>query len=301
MVIITGIFPWTLWLIQSLTTAIKKIRYNDEQVTGFIIIWVALITLFFSIPASKIDSYLLPIFPALALLIGRYAAEKELSEKYWSWLWCGFSVLIVVASVVLAFLPNQLFQHYNLTYHAQILNALFFGLIGSFGFFLFLLGRVPQRWLSIVIFATVCLLGVSFLQTTMHFKTTIKPIANIINPLLQPGDEVVTYESYYYDLPFYIHKKIIVVTDWDNPTTIQNDSWRGQMASLLQYQPQAREWLITDNQFWQQLFSKKRLYVILSKNKFPSFEITAQPSTVYILGKYGRNYLVTNQPTSNAS
>src|SRR5438067_261397 len=40
---------------------------------------------------------------------------------------------------------------------------------------------------------------------------SVKTLALQLKPLLQPGDEVMTYETYYQDLPFYLERRVTVV------------------------------------------------------------------------------------------
>lgn len=296
MAIIIGFLPWALWLLQSIYMAGKKVRFEGDTLAGFLLLWIGLITIFFSIPTSKINSYILPVFPGLALVVGRYVAEKNLTEKYWQWLFYLVSLFILVSGVILAFLPNSLFHHYDLSHHAQRLGAVILLCMGLFYFCLFYFTTPLQRWQSIIIFMAVGLVFLSLTESAFHYKPTIKPLVMLIKNQLQPTDEIVSYYNFYYDLPFYTQRRVTVVAAWNDPVVIDKDSWGGQMAALLAYQPQAREWLIGDAQFWQQWNSSHRLYVFLYKTKLATFEATAKPSTVYILGEYDRNYLVSNQP-----
>ncbi len=70
-VLLAGILPWTITLLDTLFNARKCIT-NDSGFNSalFLLIWTGLIFVFFSLSDSKLVSYILPIFPALALLIG---------------------------------------------------------------------------------------------------------------------------------------------------------------------------------------------------------------------------------------
>lgn len=73
-VILLGIFPWVLFLFQSLRFAAKKIQDNFQAANKeiFMLLWILLIFIFFSIPKSKIVGYIMPVFPPLAMLIAYY-------------------------------------------------------------------------------------------------------------------------------------------------------------------------------------------------------------------------------------
>ena len=67
-ILLLGIMPWLPLLPQSLAGALREER-RDFQPSKMLLIWCAFIFFFFSVSGSKLPSYILPIFPALALLI----------------------------------------------------------------------------------------------------------------------------------------------------------------------------------------------------------------------------------------
>lgn len=71
--LIIGIIPWLGLLLQSLLTSLRK-EQSQFQARKMLLIWAVFIFFFFSISGSKLPSYILPIFPALAILI---ACELE--------------------------------------------------------------------------------------------------------------------------------------------------------------------------------------------------------------------------------
>lgn len=82
MVIAVGFLPWTF----SLAVAIKRIWQDKSQpATLFLIIWVVLPFAFFSASNSKLPHYILPIFPALALLVGRAIVTSSLDDRPARW------------------------------------------------------------------------------------------------------------------------------------------------------------------------------------------------------------------------
>lgn len=70
-VLLLGIMPWLGVLLQSLWAG-RRDSENGFQSGKLLLIWCGFIFFFFSISSSKLPSYILPIFPALALLIARH-------------------------------------------------------------------------------------------------------------------------------------------------------------------------------------------------------------------------------------
>jgi 4-amino-4-deoxy-L-arabinose transferase-like glycosyltransferase len=74
LVLLVGFFPWTLLLPMAIKDAWQR-RFDDR--TCYLILWIALPLLFFSASNSKLPHYILPIFPALAILTGTAMAHRD--------------------------------------------------------------------------------------------------------------------------------------------------------------------------------------------------------------------------------
>jgi 4-amino-4-deoxy-L-arabinose transferase-like glycosyltransferase len=86
-ILVAGIVPWLGVLLQSLWEGLRDRHESSlagslDGATGrgfqpkkMLLIWAVFIFFFFSISDSKLPSYILPIFPALALLIAAYLAR----------------------------------------------------------------------------------------------------------------------------------------------------------------------------------------------------------------------------------
>ncbi len=86
-VIILGMFPWTGMLVQSVRASISEASSDDLLKMSFFNIWWVFVLLFFSISQTKLVSYILPMFPALAIIIGWNIARLESlrGENLLSW------------------------------------------------------------------------------------------------------------------------------------------------------------------------------------------------------------------------
>lgn len=77
-VVLAGAFPWSVHLpcmaSQLLYTGLKqqKMPIETKQKFVFLGVWFSFIFLFFSFSYSKIATYILPLFPALSLMLGYY-------------------------------------------------------------------------------------------------------------------------------------------------------------------------------------------------------------------------------------
>lgn len=73
--LIVGIFPWLGLLFQSMWNGLRQ-QTATFQPGKLLFIWATFIFVFFSVSNSKLPSYILPIFPALALLIAMHLEHK---------------------------------------------------------------------------------------------------------------------------------------------------------------------------------------------------------------------------------
>lgn len=81
--------PWTLFLPQALVLGIVLRGRVELSGWWFAVCWLATILLFFSVSSGKRDIYILPAFPAAALLVGwmwsRWSEPDSSHVGWWAW------------------------------------------------------------------------------------------------------------------------------------------------------------------------------------------------------------------------
>jgi hypothetical protein len=107
--LLAGLFPWSGLAVPALVRAAPRASRADL----FVLLWLALPLVFFSLAASKLPGYILPCVPPLAILVGRAAdrlvAEGETPERRLSGRVVAL-VGLVLASLVAAGAPAALFR-----------------------------------------------------------------------------------------------------------------------------------------------------------------------------------------------
>ena len=68
-VLLGTMLPWSCFIPGALSTAWADRRRESGQAGMFLLIWIGVVFLFFSLSSSKLVPYILPIFPPLAILI----------------------------------------------------------------------------------------------------------------------------------------------------------------------------------------------------------------------------------------
>ncbi|VWD17079.1 glycosyltransferase family 39 protein [Burkholderia lata] len=126
-VLLVGFLPWLSVAWQSIRHALRMPR----QPNGFspmlvLLIWSAFIFLFFSTSHSKLISYVLPVAPSLALIIGAYLPLMS-ADRFRRHL-LGYLVFFVVAAFGIIFLgyqgdartPNALYRAFQMWLYAAL-------------------------------------------------------------------------------------------------------------------------------------------------------------------------------------
>lgn len=80
-VVMIGFFPWTAFLAQAFAKGVKE-KGEKRNSCIFLAIWASAVFVFFSLSQTKLVSYILPMFPSLALLVGYYLDKAWEQERY---------------------------------------------------------------------------------------------------------------------------------------------------------------------------------------------------------------------------
>lgn len=110
-VTLLGWIPWAIFAIVAIVLAIRKVRdRNAGPLNTFLLIWIAVVVVFFSMSKSKLPGYILPAIAPGILLLANYLQEKKSAR-----ISPALSVLhgLVVAAMVFAALTlgSTLLQH----------------------------------------------------------------------------------------------------------------------------------------------------------------------------------------------
>lgn len=82
-ILLVSITPWLLSLVTALWQAMRAATRGTFHPLTFLLAWSVAVFGFFSVSGSKLPSYILPIFPALAVLIGWQLARADRRFLVW--------------------------------------------------------------------------------------------------------------------------------------------------------------------------------------------------------------------------
>ena len=111
-ILLAGLLPWSSILPQSITRGWQ----SKNDMSRFLVIWIVAIFVFFSAATSKLSTYLLPVFPACALLMACYLSEyisnpRPKARRGWI---IGIACWLVPIVLLAAYaIPNDPWTYWN--------------------------------------------------------------------------------------------------------------------------------------------------------------------------------------------
>ena len=210
-----GFFPWIALLPQ---TARDMWRERSEDTSQFLALWALLPLIFFSFSNSQLPQYILPIFPALALVTGRFLAERLSGADANGWrrlLMPWLCVMSVTMYLLLgAAWPNLLVRHIR---PAVSENSVLLALASAALLLIFVIcvnGYRKKLWngCEAVYLSTATALAVFFvvlaqMTTPVSVERGSRSLARAAAPFIAPEDRMVFYDTYLAGVPFYLDRR----------------------------------------------------------------------------------------------
>jgi 4-amino-4-deoxy-L-arabinose transferase-like glycosyltransferase len=221
-ILLAGMLPWTVLMFDTLLRSWRASRLPDKafNASRFLLVWAVFIYLFFTVSGSKLPSYLLPMFPALALLMGKQLAEMDTRRLFWE-IAPMLPLLLLAASFApftsrLADTPLQL-QGYS-AYAWWLTVAALIWLLGVIAALVLL--RLPNSVKQNRKLAAVLVLAISTLLAaqlgTSGYNTIARErsayyIAEAIRPYVKADEPFYSVDTYEQTLPFYLKRTFTLV------------------------------------------------------------------------------------------
>jgi 4-amino-4-deoxy-L-arabinose transferase-like glycosyltransferase len=220
-----GMVPWLGALFPALLRS-WKIERGFEQYrfhpNRFLLIWCAFLFVFFSISKSKLPAYLLPIFPALALLIGQYLDTISVKKIFWQVLPVSLVAfgLVVAIPFILQSLPEDkltpLTSSMHLHYAYWLMAAFGVLFIGVAQGLRLLTGENKMMGIAAVSLASLIAWQLAWMgYETQSPQQSTYDIAQKIRPHLKPETPIYNVNTYDQALPFYLQRTVTLVNYQD--------------------------------------------------------------------------------------
>lgn len=295
-IVLIGFFPWSCSIFQTFAYTIKNIWQNrkTQTIDIFLLIWIAVVFVFFSIPHSKTITYILPVFPPLSILTAKYLVvlwdhENTASIKR---IILTFSLIVFVFALALNIIAKMQFMLFPAEFKPYFY---YFATLLCLSAYLQhrIKSATAERWILLAGCTSVLFLLLLIYSAHQLNIKSVKPLALQLKSVLKPEDEVINYFKFYQDLPIYLNRHVVVTANWDASSILENDNWGRDLAVGRQF-GRTDKTLINEKAFWQHWDSNKRVYVFLNDNYLDQFNLSGKK--YYVIGKHRETLLFSNQP-----
>ncbi len=213
-----GFLPWSFALPGAIREAWRSESGRRFQPLRVSLLWCAFVVAFFSASGSKLPAYVLPVFPLLAIALGRRLAQAPVRHVAW---WAALGAALAIPLAVAALAMDRGDQDaWTLALYAAAKPwavagtvALFAG--GVAGAFLL---RRERRWLGLAAVALGSLLLVVAIEAAYEALTPRQSgweVAQAMKPYLQPATRLYSVNHYDQTVPFYIRRTLTLVNYHD--------------------------------------------------------------------------------------
>jgi 4-amino-4-deoxy-L-arabinose transferase-like glycosyltransferase len=285
-----GLLPWS-WLLGWLWRrkhwrAMPLLRQDGWLLLN---LWALFTFTLFNLTHSKLPAYILPIFPALAVLLAlRFFRETEIIEPglppKWIWILCAVSPLFLSASF-----PSAL----PALYHAHVPTWAWWQM-AILAAAIVVIITVARTWnasrrAAMAVGAAIASMWIiageaSSFETDLRSNQTLKPLGTLVQKNLRPGDALLLWKQLPEGLLFYAHGAISqtnrpyfgVMNLTKVPFEFTGNKER--MGDLV---------LQTDDDVLRLLSSDRRVVVIVEENNLPRFHNVTTGVPLLALDKSG--------------
>jgi 4-amino-4-deoxy-L-arabinose transferase-like glycosyltransferase len=267
-ILLLGALPWTSMALHALGRAwTRQVKFPSVfQTRRFLLLWCLVVFGFFSISHSKLPAYILPLFPALALLLADFLprmSQRALLDH--------LSLVATVALVGLLLTPLMSRRIDEIT-PAEMINP--YMRVVAFSAAIWLIGTLAASWLVwrerrtpavLVLAATSLLAGFGILlgHDNLNKSASGYFIASQVKPLLTPDVPFYSVGIYDQTLPFYLNRTLTLV------------NYRDEFALGQDQEPAL--WIPTEAEFRQRWLTDRDAFALLDFDSYVAFRQEGLP------------------------
>ncbi len=240
---------------------------------------------FSRLSSSKLAPYILPVFPPLALLIGRYLAAAWDSRDF-PGLRAGYAT-VPIASLLLAAAFLGLPYYWPIPAEALMLGvfrytiALTLAIGGAAAWGLMRYRSLAWALIALAMTSALFLTQVNAAAPRVNTKS-VKQLAIELKARLRPGDEVASYQEYYQDLPVYLEQRITVV-DWGGELNFGNSV------------EDTSAWMTNGAAFWKRWQGTTTMYVLTRIEDYEALKRSEPDLPLFPISRNNRNIVLSNR------
>ena len=209
-VMLADLFPWSLMIPLALWWAIRC--HRGDRVARLLVVWIAVVVVFFSLSGTKEDLYILPIVTAEAALIGAMlatAVEDGAAIRPIAWSAAATAVLLLTTG-------SGALWFFAVVRRYALEGAAFVGAVAAVGGAVALVWLLRRNLLASVATIVTSLAVIAWcvvLCTLPDFERykPVKPFSDIIRSRASIGAIVGSYRFSLPSMVFYLHRPVMEV------------------------------------------------------------------------------------------
>jgi len=266
-------FPWIMFLPSAMAHGLKGDDITRDKII-FLICWMAVIFVFFSLPKSKLPYYIVPLNVPIAVLVATYFSAwtadrlslKQLKIK--QYLWQGLLACCLVGFIglnITAFIVKE--PEILLLRSVIQLAALLIAGGGLLSYLLFQRRRKVASLISLAGMIYLVLVSIIIGMVRLSPLESTYAFAQEIKPQLNSEDVVAIFSSpdHFSDFPFLLERRVMVVGT-DRGTLAQESEEE-------EHQVESREWFLEPQQFVQMFNTKeRRVFCLLQEERLRNLQ-----------------------------
>jgi 4-amino-4-deoxy-L-arabinose transferase-like glycosyltransferase len=285
-VLLAGMLPWTITLLDALARAGKRVPQQRFQTQRFLLVWAAVVFVFFSVSDSKLVSYILPMFPALALLIGVRLTQLGPRALAWQTLPAALAGITLLALLpgIARYASREVPVEMLEAYANWLLAAAVLQIAGAAG-----CAALAWRGKTNAALALLAGTGLVFAQLALSGHESLSRansayhIAQKIKPEMKPGMPFYSVNTYDQSLQFYLQRSTTMVV------------YKDELGFGIEQEPQ--KFIPDFEQFEKTWNAQSEALALMSPDAYDMFRAKGLP--MRLVARDTRRIIVARRPAAN--
>ena len=219
-ILLGGFFPWSFFLPLALIHGVRRRSEEYGAARLYLLLWLGVVFVFFSMASSKLSPYILPLFPAAAILVGdlwHTLLKAPTTGLRRGFMYSLLPLLIIFLVGLIAIWINPLTRlEYKYGIDLMRINALVLLMLAcvAVAFFLLLRRRYAGSFSSLagLVVAAIVYFIVLVVPAINPYRST-KGMAATLDAMLPPGEAMVFFVDLRDSALFYTNRLAVVLLE----------------------------------------------------------------------------------------
>lgn len=219
-VALLGLAPWVVFVVAAVVQAVREWKVSSQRPSlpdslgPFLLIWLLIPLVFFSISKSKLPGYILPALPAGTLLLAVYIRQQIAEQKRPNTVLAAVHSIIAASLIVPAFVISHILLLHRFPWGQTSALPLVFAVLVAIAMTVALTSRLGFHALRIATLLPVVLAVAAILRVgspALNAKLSARPLARVIaakSPRNLPVAVMDVSRETQYGLHFYFNEPI---------------------------------------------------------------------------------------------